>query len=293
MNVNNKFLKILFIFLISFIFIEYTFATEDIEVTSEYNDIIQSEEQNDVEIEIPSQLDNISENVEYSYINETTKYKVVIEDDAHLLSSEEISKLEKDMIPLTEYGNIAFKTIDSNSYSSTSTYASNYYHSNFGTSSGTVFIIDMDKREIYIFSDGENYKTITSSKAYSITDNVYLLARNVKYYLCAHDTFEQIKTLLDGGKIMEPMKHISNVVIALTVAAFINFFMAMSNSKLKVAGNKEILEKCKIIFNIGDVTGTKTGTHRVYSPQSDGGSSGGGGGGGGGGSSGGGGGHGF
>ena len=150
----------------------------------------------------------------------------------------------------------------------------------------------MDKRKIYIFSDGANYKIITTSKANTITDNIYTLASDEKYYYCADKAFEQIGTLLGGGKIMEPMKHASNVVIALTIAAFINFFIAIANSSLKAASNKEILAKCKIDFKIGEITGTKTGTHRVYSPQSSGGSSGGGGGGGGG-SSGGGGGHSF
>ena len=70
----------------------------------------------------------------------------------------------------------------------------------------------------------------------------------------------------------------------------------MFTTKIKSATNKEILSKCNITFNIGNVSAIKTGQHRVYSPVSDSSSSGGGGrssggGGGGGSSSGGGGGH--
>ena len=90
------------------------------------------------------------------------------------------------------------------------------------------------------------------------------------------------------------MRHASNVVVAIVVAFFINFFIVLGASKLKKASNSEIIKNCDIMFEAGNVSGTKTGTHSVYSPpsSSSGGSSGGGGGGGGG-FSGGGGGHSF
>ena len=78
-----------------------------------------------------------------NYVNNETKYKVIFEDDANLLNEYEINELQKEMIELTKYGNVAFKTINKNS-TTTSTYASNYYHEIFGTSSGTLFLIDMD-----------------------------------------------------------------------------------------------------------------------------------------------------
>ena len=40
----------------------------------------------------------------------------------------------------------------------------------------------MYTREIYIFSDGNNYNFITDSKAYIITDNVYKLASYADYH---------------------------------------------------------------------------------------------------------------
>lgn len=107
----------------------------------------------------------------YEKTNEETNYRLLIEDDANLLNDSEETLLEETMMPLTKYGNIAFKSINSNS-TSTSSYARSYYHNTFGTHSGTVFLIDMDNRVIYIFSDGANYKTITSAKANLITDNI-------------------------------------------------------------------------------------------------------------------------
>lgn len=230
------------------------------------------------------------------YKNPRTNYKVIIEDDAKLLTEEEILTLTEEVKSLTEYGNIAFKTITQNS-TSTSNYASNYYHKIFGTSSGTLFLIDMDNRYIYIFSDGSNYKTITKAKANIITDNVYKYATKREYYICASKAFEQINTLLDGGKILEPMRYISNILISFVTAFLLSFIIVLFTTKIKRATNKEILSKCNITFNIGNISTIKTGQHKVYSPVSDsssfGGSGGSSSGGGGGGSSGGGGGHSF
>ena len=101
-------------------------------------------------------------------------------------------------------------------------------------------------------------------------------------------------TLLAGGKILEPMRHISNAVLAIVFSFFTTFLIVLAGSKIKKAKVNEIVNSCDVAFSATNVTGIKTGTHRVYSPvsESSGGSSGGGGGGGGG-SSGGGGGHSF
>lgn len=227
------------------------------------------------------------------YTNEQTNYKLIIEDDANLITGD-VEGLKEDMIPLTEYGNIAFKSINENS-TSTRNYASSYYHSKFGADSGTLFLIDMDNREIYIFSDGNNHRTITNGKANIITDNIYRYASREEYYECAKRAFNQIYTLLEGGKIAEPMRYISNILISITTAFLISFIFVLINTKIKKASAREILKNCNISFKVDNITGIKTGTHRVYSPVSDSSSSsgGGGGGGGGGGSSGGGGGHSF
>lgn len=225
--------------------------------------------------------------------NETTGYSIVIEDDANLMSEEELSKLQEEMQPLTEYGNIIFKSISQN-YTSAENYAADFYHDKFSLDSGTILLIDMDTRYIYIFSDGSNYQSITDDKATIITDNIYQYASDGQYYECASQAFEQIYTVLKGGKIAEPMRHTSNILIALTVAFFLNFFVVLASTKTKKASQKEILSKAIVNFNASDITVNKNGQRRKYSPpqSSSGGSSGGSHGGGGGGrSSGGGGGH--
>ncbi|MBR2678397.1 MAG: TPM domain-containing protein, partial [Bacilli bacterium] len=101
-------------------------------------------------------------------------------------------------------------------------------------------------------------------------------------------------------KIAEPMRYISNVVISLVLGFLLTFMYVLTTMRIKKASRKKILNASEASVVFANVVGTKTGTHKVYSPvesSSSGGSSGGGfsggGGGGGGGFSGGGGGHSF
>lgn len=197
--------------------------------------------------------------------NNNTKYQLIIEDDADLLSSSEEQALEETMVKLTEYGNIIFKSINVNS-TTTAKYTQNYYNGKFGKQSGTVFLIDMKKRNIYIFSNGENYNSITNSKAETITDNIYTYATDKEYYECAKRAFEQIYTVLEGGKIAEPMKYISNVVLSVMIALLVNFIIFKIATKNKVATNKEQIDECERFFEHTEPKVSKAGTHKVYSP---------------------------
>lgn len=136
------------------------------------------------------------EQADYYLLNENTGYSVVINDEADLLSGDEITLLSNDMFPLTEFGNIVFL---STTYPSTSQHkiANDYYYELFGTASGSVLLIDMYERIVYIYSDGSNLKTITSSKAEIITDNIYQYLSAKKYYDGASVAFSQIYTLLN------------------------------------------------------------------------------------------------
>lgn len=227
------------------------------------------------------------------YTNPETGYEVIIDDAANLLTDSDEQLLADEMKPVTEWGNAAFLSIDNN-HTTTERYIENYYGDMFGSSSGTVFMIDMDNRNIYVFSDGRIYRTITKAYANTITDNIYTHASDGDYYTCASEAFSQIYTLLDGGRIAQPMKYISNALIALIAAFIINFIIIKCSVRRKKADNKELIGKIFSGCNIGNSWVQMTHQTRVYSPQSSGGgSSGGGGGGGGGGSSGGGGGHSF
>ena len=199
--------------------------------------------------------------------NPDTGYQVLLEDDAALLDSEERVQLAEEMKVITSYGNAVFKTISYNSYSASS-YARDFYHDLYGQSSGTLFLIDMDNRELYLFSDGAMYRTVTKSYAESITDNVYWYASKGNYYSCASEAFEQIRTLLAGQKIAQPMKYISNILLALILAALINYFLAMRTAGSAKASSREILNSISTQFAFNNLQRILTKQDKVYSPPS-------------------------
>lgn len=235
-------------------------------------------------------MHGITVSAQVMYVN-SNGYEVVIEDDLGLLSSEEIVMLQQEMEPITAYGNVAFKSVASSI--STDRFAENYYDSLWGNESGTVFVIDMNNRMLYIYSDGAVYRTISKSYANTITDNVYTYASDEDYYICATQVYEQIYTLLEGGRIAQPMKYLSNAFLAMVIAFVILYFFVKGVSAAKKPSESELLKGLMVAQRLDNINVEFVKETKTYSPQSSDGGGGSSGGGGGGGSSGGGGGHSF
>ena len=237
------------------------------------------------------------------YTNSNTKNRAFIDDATNILTSEEEQKLLDEIIPLTEYGHIGFHSTNQKQQT-IKDYAESYYYSNYGNQSGTIFIIDIGTRYVYIVSSNNNYQFVTDAKAKIITDNVYKYATKNEYYKCAKIAFEQISAVLHNQKIAEPMKYISNGIISLIAACIINYFIIEILSEMKSKSEKKNIATGISNLRIGKTSVMKTGQEKIYSPRvsydsndssgggfSSGGSSGGSSSGGGGGFSGGGGGH--
>ncbi|MBD5489390.1 MAG: TPM domain-containing protein [Lachnospiraceae bacterium] len=201
------------------------------------------------------------------YVNAETSYRAIIEDDAQLLNDEEEQELATLMQEITSYGNVAFKTIDYNDRG-TESYARKYYRERFGTASGTLFLIDMDNRNIWIHSDGAVYKVITESYADTITDNVYRYASDGDYYDCAAHTYDQILTLLKGQKIAQPMKYISNGLLAVILALLLNYGLVSFFARIKKPGRREILRSGRNHFNYTQPKAFFVRESRTYNPVS-------------------------
>lgn len=236
------------------------------------------------------------------YENPETGYVVVVEDDAQLLTEEEVDTVASVMEEVTEFGNAVLKTIDDNG-SSAESYAREYYGSLFGSDSGALFLIDMDNRMLWLHCDGAVYRTITKAYANTITDNVYRYASDGNYTECASKVFAQITSLLKGQKIAQPMKYICNFLLAVSLALLINFWLVHVLTEVRPVSQNKLLRSAKKSFSYTKPIATFVNKRKVYSPieSGDSGSSGDSGGGGGysggggssGGSSGGGGGHSF
>ena len=238
------------------------------------------------------------DDIDYTDIDKTndeTGYRIVIYDGAGLFSSAEIRKLADEMAPISYYGNVALVTTDENSYGDIMRYSDAIYDEVFGNhKNGVMLIIDMDEREISIYSDGDMHKVITDAYGYDITDNIYRYATNKEYYNCASKGFGQIYSVLKGQKIARPMRYVCCALMALLLSFLINLLVVNRASKIQNTSNAEMLSGAYKSLRYTPPAVIKTGETKTYSPQSSG-SGGGGGsrGGGGGGHSGGGGHHGF
>ena len=228
---------------------------------------------------------------------ESSSYEVWMEDNADLLDDNEEAQLREVMAPITAYGAVGFYSTNDAGWQSTRELAGDVLHEHSGYGSGVVFVIDMDNRQIYIYSDGDIFKTLGNSKGDTITDNCYTYASDGDYYTCAKIAYEQIFTVLDGGHIAEPMRIASAAVLAVLIGMLICFWYVMATSTLHKAKESELIAGAACTFDNHFLGADLTHTTKTYDPpaSSSGGGGGfsGGGGGGGGGHSGGGGGHSF
>ena len=206
-------------------------------------------------------------------------YQIIIEDDADLLSEGDEIELKSVMEPLTEYGNVLFKTNNLPTSSSSESYLRNYYYSILGNKKGVAFYIDMNRRQVCACASGGLEKIITSGKCDSIMDNVYSYATKGDYFQCANQTYLQMYRLLNGGKIAESMKYICNAILAIMISLFTSYLFCIKLTGNKGASDKELIDECGIILEHTPVIVKKIGTSRIFNPprSSSGGSSGGGG----------------
>lgn len=152
---------------------------------------------------------------------EKNGYKVIINDEAKLLTTQQEDKLLDKMKLITKYGSVAFKTIDINK-KETEDYAEEYFYDNFDDKeSAVLFLIDMDNRVIYIYSDGYIHEIITSKMAEKITKKVAKYATQKKYYECASLTYGYISALLDDKDIFDMADNLNSIKILFGETAFI------------------------------------------------------------------------
>ena len=211
------------------------------------------------------------------YTNAGSGFEVFLDDGEDLLSDAEEAKLVEDMIPISEFGGVAFVSVR-NYEMSTSAYAKQVYKEFFGSNSGTVFLIDMGKRNIWIHSNGAIYRTITKGLATSITDNVYTYASDGDYYSCAAEAFRQELQLLEGGRIARPMKHITNALISLILGLMLNFLLLRRTRRIEKTDDSEVFRSIVTGMTVVAVASSMLSRKRYAVVSSDGGSSGGGGG---------------
>ena len=230
-----------------------------------------------------------------------SEYRVVIDDEADLLTEAEELLLASVMEKILPYGNAAFVSVNTNP-TTTERLAESKFLEFFGDVSGALLIIDMENRYIQLIADGAVYKTVTKARCNEIVDSIYTYASKGQYAICANKAFEQVAKLLEGGHVAAPFRYVTNAFLAICLALLGNFALMSLQRRKKVAPENALNVKVAVntassAAKVGAVAGvvlTMLNQRKTKHVESSGGRSGGGGGfsgGGGGGFSGGGGGH--
>ena len=165
-----------------------------------------------------------------------SRYNIIIDDQADLLTPSLEAALVADMLPLTRYGCVAFYTTDTG-WGSAEYKANEFLDTNFTTNrrglSCTVFMIDMQKREIWIQSRGgmNSFRTrITASECYTVTDSTAVYATRRDYYGCASRTFRLMLDVIQGHTVPSPMRWICSAMLAAFIALIIDWRIVQKES---------------------------------------------------------------
>lgn len=176
----------------------------------------------------------------------TDASEVYIMDDAGMLSDAEIDRLKTDMLPVTAFYPVAFVTTTDTNGTSAVRYSLAVYNEIFDRDGGILFLIDFDTtdsdgRQLYLRVTDRSTK-LSVAKCNTIMDNVYTYARDGRYYDCARLTFQQVTDVLDDRAVPQPMKHMSNLLIAVCAALFAVFSSANRRTKIKTPSEVYLLD---------------------------------------------------
>lgn len=162
-----------------------------------------------------------------AYTNSKTGYRAILSDDAGILSDAD-GDLEA-LKEFTRYGNAVIFTTDEGR-SDMDAVAREAYTRLLGkeTQSGAIFVISMNNRQLKLYVEGAVDEGIASSKLNTIVDNVYRYASDGDYDRCAVKVFTQMETLLEGGRIAQPMRWIVCLLLSVIAAVVITYLRAMS-----------------------------------------------------------------
>jgi uncharacterized protein len=203
----------------------------------------------------------------FVYTNPQTGYSVYIDDDQDLLTDAQEQALIEQMTVLTEFGNAGFISCENYS-TSTASYSAQRYASLFGSDSGAILVIDMGQRMIYIKNNGAVSRVITNAYSNTITDNIYRYASDGDYYGCASACYSQIYTVLQGGKISQPMRYISAALLALVLGFLINYLFLRTVTRPGRASKDEIMDAAKVDFILRNPNAKYDYETKVYDPVS-------------------------
>ena len=146
--------------------------------------------------------------------NSKTGFRAVIEDELDLLTAAEERKILDEMIPLTEYGSVAFWSTREES-ADVQTQSEEKRHALFGEESSSIVVINKAYQQLSIQSRGQLAKVITSARAGRIAARGSTDLTRGQTYNAVSEAFSQIGTLTGSSKTAANLRMFCNLFLSL------------------------------------------------------------------------------
>ncbi|WP_147535758.1 TPM domain-containing protein [Bacillus marasmi] len=126
-------------------------------------------------------------------------------DDANLLSEQERAEINEKALALSDQTqmDIVIVTTDDSQDKASSQYALDYYEEHGfgyqGTLDGVLYLINMDEREVYIFTRDKGTNYIDASRVDELLDLVYPSLADGKYSESVHLFLDEVEKIMAAG----------------------------------------------------------------------------------------------
>ena len=148
--------------------------------------------------------------------NSKTGFRAVIEDELDLLTAAEERKILDEMIPLTEYGSVAFWSTREES-ADVQTQAEEKRRALFGEESSCIVVINKAYQQLSIQSRGQLAKVVTSARAGRIAARGSTDLTRGQTYNAVSEAFSQIGTLTGSSKAAAHLRVFCNLFLSLMI----------------------------------------------------------------------------
>ena len=148
--------------------------------------------------------------------NSKTGFRAVIEDELDLLTAAEERKILDEMIPLTEYGSVAFWSTREES-ADVQTQAEEKRQALFGEESSCIVVINKAYQQLSIQSRGQLAKVVTSARAGRIAARGSTDLTRGQTYNAVSEAFSQIGTLTGSSKTAAHLRVFCNLFLSLMI----------------------------------------------------------------------------
>ena len=148
--------------------------------------------------------------------NSKTGFRAVIEDELDLLTAAEERKILDNMIPLTEYGSVAFWSTREES-ADVQTQAEEKRRTLFGEESSCIVVIHKAYQQLSVQSGGQRAKVVTSARAGRIAARGSTDLTRGQTYNAVSEAFSQLGTLTGSSKTAALLRVFCNLFLSLMI----------------------------------------------------------------------------